>query len=119
MSTLMVRGWRRLWNSLANCNEYPKLKLPKAWEPLDSSRALPLGEAKAFLFSLFMETKLRKSKMESVRSRLGFPNMLVVDCVGWNGGLALLWSNNIDVDIQNFSQCHINESISFLGDDPP
>jgi hypothetical protein len=39
--------------------------------------------------------------------------------VGRSGGLASLWSDNVDIDIQNFSQRHINGSIIFLGDDPP
>jgi hypothetical protein len=39
--------------------------------------------------------------------------------VGRSGGLASLWSDNVDIDIQNFSQRHINRSIIFLGDDPP
>jgi exonuclease III len=37
-----------------------------------------------------METKLRANKMEKVQSQLGFEHMLVVDCVGKSGGLALL-----------------------------
>jgi hypothetical protein len=38
-----------------------------------------------------IENKLRKVKMDSIRSKLGFPNMIVVDCVGRSGGLALMW----------------------------
>ena len=55
-----------------------------------------------------METKLRKKKMESIRLQVGFPNMLVMDCVGRNGGLSLLWGNEIEVEIQNYSHHHIN-----------
>jgi hypothetical protein len=40
-------------DSLANRNEYPKLELPRAWEPLDSSRVLQFGEAKVSHFGLF------------------------------------------------------------------
>jgi exonuclease III len=36
-----------------------------------------------------METKLRKSRMELVRIKIGFPNMMVVDSIGRSGGLAL------------------------------
>jgi hypothetical protein len=36
--------WRRLWNSPVDCNEYHELELLGAWEPLDSSRPLPLGK---------------------------------------------------------------------------
>lgn len=51
-----------------------------------------------------METKLRKIKMENVRCKLGYLNMFVVDRVGRSGGLALLWSDDILVTIQNFSR---------------
>ncbi|XP_059431636.1 uncharacterized protein LOC132165159 [Corylus avellana] len=55
-----------------------------------------------------METKLRKVKMEVIRYKLGFSNLFVVDCVGKSGGLALLWGDDVVVDIQNYSQRHIN-----------
>jgi hypothetical protein len=58
-----------------------------------------------------METKLRGGKMEPIRCKLGFSNMFVVDCIGRSGGMALLWSENINVEIQNFSQRHINGMI--------
>ena len=38
--------------------------------------------------------------------------MLVVDCVGKSGGLALLWGDEMEVEIQNYSRCHINATIS-------
>jgi hypothetical protein len=50
-----------------------------------------------------METKLRKTKVELVRHKLGFPNLFVVDCVGKSSGLALLCAEDAYVDIQNFS----------------
>jgi exonuclease III len=53
-----------------------------------------------------METKLRKKKMEAIRCKLGFSSMLV-DSVGKSGGLALLWNDEILLDIQNFSHRHI------------
>jgi hypothetical protein len=59
-----------------------------------------------------METKLRKEKMEVIRCKLGFSCMFVVDCVGRSGGLALLWGDDISVEIQNFSHRHINGKIA-------
>jgi exonuclease III len=55
-----------------------------------------------------METKLRKNRMDVVRYKLGFPNLFVVDSIGKSGGLALLWGDEIIVDIQNYSHRHIN-----------
>ena len=40
------RDWRRSLFSPADRNEYIKLELLRAWEPLDNSRALPFGEKK-------------------------------------------------------------------------
>lgn len=42
--TDMDREWRRLQNSPADHNEYYKLKLPRAWEPLDNSGTSPDAE---------------------------------------------------------------------------
>ena len=55
-----------------------------------------------------METRLRTAKMEIIRGKLGFFSMLVVDLVGKNGGLALLWKEEVEVEVQNFSMRHIN-----------
>jgi hypothetical protein len=61
-----------------------------------------------------METKLRREKMEVIHHKLGFPNLFVVDCVGKSGGLALLWGDEIVVEIQNYSLRHINGIIQTL-----
>jgi ribonuclease HI len=58
-----------------------------------------------------METKLRRKKMEIVRNKLGFPNMFTVECIGRSGGLGLLWRDEAKVEVQNFSQRHINAII--------
>jgi hypothetical protein len=53
MCISLVKWWIKSINSPANCNEYHELELPRAWEPLDSSRALLLGEGKEAHFSFF------------------------------------------------------------------
>jgi hypothetical protein len=55
-----------------------------------------------------METKLRQKKMERLKSKMGFQNFFVVDCVGRSGGLALLWREDLELEIQNYSCRHIN-----------
>lgn len=62
---------------------------------------------------------MRKEKMEMVRYKLGFPSMFVVDNVGKSGGMALFWGEEIRVDIQNFSQRHINGIIKTTYSDVP
>jgi hypothetical protein len=46
-----------------------------------------------------METKSRQKKLERIRCKLGFSNMFVVDCVGKGGGLALLWKEEMRMEI--------------------
>ena len=58
-----------------------------------------------------METKSSAKRMKRVRVQLGFEHMLVVDCVGKSGGLALLWMSESEVEIQNYSCQHINAKV--------
>ena len=44
MKLKLDRDWRRLLNSPADRNEDPKLELPRAWEPSDSSKPLQIGK---------------------------------------------------------------------------
>ena len=59
-----------------------------------------------------METKLRKNKMAPIQQKMGFKNMLVVDCIGKSGGLALLWKEEAGVEIQNYNLHHINAVVT-------
>jgi hypothetical protein len=63
-----------------------------------------------------METKLRKEKMEAIRCKLGFSSMFVVDSVSRSSGLALLWGEEIFLDIQNFSHHHISGVVKNLSE---
>jgi hypothetical protein len=58
-----------------------------------------------------METKCSKARVEVVRIKLGFAGAFVVDSVGRSGGLALLWKDAEEVEIQNYSRRHINAVI--------
>jgi hypothetical protein len=54
-----------------------------------------------------METKMSNKRVDFLKRKLGFENLFEVDSVGRNGGLVLLWKNDIQVDIQNYSRRHI------------
>lgn len=75
------------------------LELPGAWEPPGNSDTPPLGASKDAQPVFLMETKLRRSKMEAIKSRLGFEGLFVVDCHGRSGGLALMWNREAHVSI--------------------
>jgi exonuclease III len=55
-----------------------------------------------------METKCKKERLEGVRVRLGFQCLFVVEPVGLSGGLALLWSDQNLLEVQNYTRRHIN-----------
>lgn len=70
-------------------------------------------------FLFLMETKIRKYHMEVVRNQIGFEGLPNIDLVGRSGGLALLWKEANEVEIQNFSRCHINAIITMGGSSAP
>jgi exonuclease III len=70
-----------------------------------------LVEEKRPKLIFLMETKLQSHRVEGIKLRVGFHNVFVVDSVGKSGGLALMWSDNIQVDIQNYSPRHINSMV--------
>jgi exonuclease III len=43
------------------------------------------------------ETKMVKEKIEWMKWKMGMPNMIVNDCSGQSGGLALFWKNDVNV----------------------
>jgi hypothetical protein len=75
------------------------LELSRAWKPSNSSGALLDVEAKETHFSFRMENKIRKNKMEVIQCKLNFTSMFVVDCVGRSGGMALLWGDEVFVEV--------------------
>jgi hypothetical protein len=58
-----------------------------------------------------METKSSKNKMETVWVKHGFRGLFVVDPIGRSGGLALIWCEENELTIQNFSKRHINAEV--------
>ena len=58
------------------------------------------------------ETKLKKSSMEKRKRNVGFINGLIFPSVGRSGGLALLWRKDITVDIQSYSDRHIDAIVT-------
>jgi hypothetical protein len=59
-----------------------------------------------------METRLKVFEVDALKSKLGFSNGLVVDCSGNGreraGGLALFWSEHLDITIKSYSLNHIH-----------
>ena len=64
-----------------------------------------------------METKLEKIPMERTGCKMQFNNIFVMPCVNMVGGLALLWREEINLDIQTYSNRHIDAFINHGVDD--
>ena len=55
--------------------------------------------------------------MERIGCRMQFRNIFVVSCINRGGGLALLWREEISLDIQTYSDNHIDACINHGVDD--
>ena len=64
------------------------------------------SEDPSFIF--LMETKLVVSEMDGIKEGLNRSQGLVVPCKGRSGGLALLWKKELKVDVQLYSDSHID-----------
>ena len=54
-----------------------------------------------------LETKIIKKAMEKVMEKINFVNGLIVPQRGRDGGLALLWKREIDLEIMGYSRSFI------------
>jgi hypothetical protein len=60
---------------------------------------------------------MRNSYIQKIKRRLGFEGRFTVDPVGKSGSLALLWKDNQEVEILNYSLRHISAKITLSGPD--
>ena len=54
-----------------------------------------------------METRLDKEGFEKLYSSLLFQNKIIVKQPDSGGGLALLWKNNVNLEVINFTVNHV------------
>ncbi|KAK3210920.1 hypothetical protein Dsin_015626 [Dipteronia sinensis] len=58
-----------------------------------------------------METNGNTTMMELVRVKMGFQCELVVESIGLSGGLCLLWSGKVTIDLISYSPFHIDVKV--------
>jgi len=58
-----------------------------------------------------METKQTVDEMRKVQADLRYDNLLAVPCVRRASGLAMLWKDEVRLDVQTFSLNHIDAHI--------
>ena len=54
------------------------------------------------------EIRMDERGMETFKGMLGMGNMIVKECDGKSGGLALLWKREINLELHNYSRYHID-----------
>ena len=62
-----------------------------------------------------METKLDVHEMELIRIKLQFKYCFIVPSLGRSGGLALLWMDDVQLTILNYSINHIDAQVCLQG----
>lgn len=62
--------------------------------------------------SIFLiEIKVQQMRMEQIKWKVGMSNGLMINPIGLKGGLVLLWTDEVDLEIINFSSFHIHSMI--------
>lgn len=70
-----------------------------------------LVQEKKFSITFLIETKILKVQMEKVRSGIYLTNFFLVNSVGRSGSLAMLWSDNVVLEVVNFFNYYIHTKI--------
>ena len=77
---------------------------------LNALRRLVSSENLQIVF--LSETKQKSHEMEQIKKKLKWEHLIAVDCAGEGrkrkGGLAILWRNEIQIQVMSFSQNHID-----------
>ena len=55
-----------------------------------------------------LETKSKTRCIERIKNKIGFANGLIVPNSDKSGGLALLWSREVDLEIKSYTKNHID-----------
>ena len=89
-----------------------KPQLLWAWDPRGSTGALLFGEYKNSQSSSSSETRLQINGYAGLKRKLGLIKGFAVSRIGLSGGLAPLWWDNVDIDIQISSPFYIDALVN-------
>ena len=62
---------------------------------------------------ILSETKMKKYQMENVKFKIGLMNGLIVPSVRRSGGLAMLWSRDIKLEVQSYSRNFVDAVVTY------
>ena len=94
-------------NTPAKHNEVIKLELPRAWEPLDSSKPLHMVRDQAPTVCFLVETRLDNIGFMYHCRELAYPNKLIVKKPDSGGRLALVWKEEVRLEVINYTKNHV------------
>ena len=57
------------------------------------------------------ETKMDRRRIEGLRWKLGLTNLVVQDCKGQSGGLAVFWRKEINLHLRGVSRFYIDADV--------
>lgn len=114
MKVLIVHSLYRRWlqGSTAGNNEFSMLKLSGNWAPQTVHALRDYVRCWSPTIVFLTETKAKLKHMEKIKFKLDFSNGLIVPSSGRSGGLALLWSKEVMLEIKSFSKNHIDAIIT-------
>ncbi|KAL2894806.1 hypothetical protein RDABS01_010715 [Bienertia sinuspersici] len=82
---------------------------PRSPEAVDSLHDLVKQESPHLIF--LVETKCFSQEIMRIKRRLGFKNGVMVDARGRAGGLAMMWSDDLDVTLRKMGEKFIDVTI--------
>ncbi|XVF82790.1 hypothetical protein PTKIN_Ptkin16aG0077900 [Pterospermum kingtungense] len=109
LPTLIKR--RELVSSPADTNELPRMELPWAWEPMNSSSFEKLVKQQDSHAIFLSKTKMHVSKLERIRLLCGMSGCMSISSEGKNEGLAMLWKEEVDLNLRSLSKHHIDMEV--------
>jgi len=102
---------RCLLGSTAESHESHKLELPGIGESRSVRALHDLVRRWNPKIVFLIETKSRKNRMERIKNIIGFANGLIVPSVGRSGGISLLWTREINLEVKSYTRFHIDTII--------
>ena len=85
--------------------------------PQTEDELIALVSNKDPMLVFLMETKVEKYVLDRISRKIQYSNLFVVPRHNTGGGLALFWKTDSNVDVQSFSDRHIDAIIKHGVDD--
>lgn len=115
-------NWNPITNStiglLSQAGREPWAMICLGWNcqdlgnPLTVHALKELEIAKKTSIIFINETLVDQNKIEEIKIVIAYDCCFYVDCLGWKGGLAMLWKNTAMIDIVGYSSSFIDAIIN-------